>query len=171
MYWLQRAEFSREANSFLIDQEIVSLFWKIKFIRAYRAHKIPSLDTVLSYDVYWRVHTPALYFIMIDFNIILSSMSRSPKCPFSFRLLDYNCVCTSHLFPVCYMPPVLHYPLNVNLSLCLTNEALLHEGVWKSGCVDPHFLDIGTGWRWVVSFTPLPLYSLGQSPRYQLERR
>jgi hypothetical protein len=32
------------------------------------------------------------------------------------------------------------------------------EDVWGSGCIDPHFLDLGTSWRWVVSFTPLPLY-------------
>jgi hypothetical protein len=42
----------------------------------------------------------------------------------------------------------------VKLSLCFTNQALRHEGVWGSGCVDPHFLDLGTSWRWVVSFTP-----------------
>jgi hypothetical protein len=27
-----------------------------------------------------------------------------------------------------------------------------------SGCIDPHFLDLGTIWRWVVNFTPRPLY-------------
>jgi hypothetical protein len=31
----------------------------------------------------------------------------------------------------------------VKLSLCLTNEALRHEGVWGSGCIDPHF-DLGS---------------------------
>jgi hypothetical protein len=34
-----------------------------------------------------------------------------------------------------------------------------------SGCIYPHFLDLGTSWRWVVSFTVLPLY-----PRYALDR-
>jgi hypothetical protein len=29
-----------------------------------------------------------------------------------------------------------------------------------NGCIDPHFLDLGTSWRWVVSFTPRPLYPL-----------
>jgi hypothetical protein len=52
------------------------------------------------------------------------------------------------------------------LSLCLTNYALRHEDVWGSGCIDPHFLDLGTSWRWVVSFTALPLY-----PRYPFYRR
>jgi hypothetical protein len=27
-----------------------------------------------------------------------------------------------------------------------------------SGFIDPYFLDLGTIWRWVVSFTPQPLY-------------
>jgi hypothetical protein len=35
----------------------------------------------------------------------------------------------------------------VKLSPCLTNEALRHEGVRGSGCIDPHFLDLGTSWR------------------------
>jgi hypothetical protein len=32
-------------------------------------------------------------------------------------------------------------------------------------------LDLGTRWRWVVSFTPRPVYSRGNSPRYPLDRR
>jgi hypothetical protein len=32
-------------------------------------------------------------------------------------------------------------------------------------------LDLDTRWRWVVSFTHLPLYSRGKSPRYPLARR
>jgi hypothetical protein len=32
-----------------------------------------------------------------------------------------------------------------------------------SGCIDPHFLDLGASWRWVVSFTPRPLYRWGRS--------
>jgi hypothetical protein len=37
--------------------------------------------------------------------------------------------------------------------------------------INPHFLDLGTSWRWVVSFTPRPLYPRGKSPRYPLDRR
>jgi hypothetical protein len=62
-------------------------------------------------------------------------------------------------------------PIKVKLSLCLTNWALRHEGVWGSGCIDPHFLDLGASWRWVVSFTPRPLYPRRKSPRYPLDRR
>jgi hypothetical protein len=31
------------------------------------------------------------------------------------------------------------YQLKVKLSLCLTNQALWHEGIWGSGCIDPTF--------------------------------
>jgi hypothetical protein len=46
----------------------------------------------------------------------------------------------------------------VKLPLCLTDSALPHKGMWGSGYRDPRFLDQGTSWRRVVSFTPLPLY-------------
>jgi hypothetical protein len=40
-----------------------------------------------------------------------------------------------------------------------------------SGCIDPHFLDLGTSWRWVVSFKLQPPYLQGKGPRYLLYRR
>jgi hypothetical protein len=55
----------------------------------------------------------------------------------------------------------------VKLSLCLNNNALRHEGVWRSGCIDPRILDLDTSWRWVVCFTH---YS-GKEPHYPLNRR
>jgi hypothetical protein len=45
------------------------------------------------------------------------------------------------------------------------------KAYWGSGYLEPHFLDLGTSWRWVVSFTPLPLYPQGNSPQYPLDRR
>jgi hypothetical protein len=57
------------------------------------------------------------------------------------------------------------------VDLCLTNKALRHEGLRGSGCIHPHFLDLGTNWRWVVSFTLLPLYTWGKSPRYPQDRK
>jgi hypothetical protein len=61
--------------------------------------------------------------------------------------------------------------VKVKLSLCLTNSALHHEGEWGSGCINPHFLDLGTSWRCVVCFTPLLLYPRVKSLRYPLHRR
>jgi hypothetical protein len=34
--------------------------------------------------------------------------------------------------------------------------------------IDPHFLHVGTSWRWVVSFTPRPPYTKGSCPRCPL---
>jgi hypothetical protein len=53
----------------------------------------------------------------------------------------------------------------------LNNLALRHEGLWGSGFINPHFLHLGTSWRWVVSFMTRPLYPRGKSPRYPLDRR
>jgi hypothetical protein len=40
-----------------------------------------------------------------------------------------------------------------------------------SGGIAPRILCLGTIWKWVVSFTPRPLYSHGKSPWYPLDRR
>jgi hypothetical protein len=53
----------------------------------------------------------------------------------------------------------------------LTNWAVRCDGVWGSGCIDPYYLDLGTSWRWVVSFTPQLLYHQKKSPWYPLDRR
>jgi hypothetical protein len=37
------------------------------------------------------------------------------------------------------------------------NLTLRYEGVWGRGCIDPHFLDLGTTWRWVISFNRIGL--------------
>jgi hypothetical protein len=45
------------------------------------------------------------------------------------------------------------------------------KAYWRSGGIAPHIFDLGTRWRWVVSFTPLPLYPQGKRPWYPLDRR
>jgi hypothetical protein len=42
---------------------------------------------------------------------------------------------------------------------------------WGSGGMAPRILDLGTRWRWVVSFKPRTFYSQGKNPRYPLDRR
>jgi hypothetical protein len=37
------------------------------------------------------------------------------------------------------------------------NYALRHDGVWGSGCIEPHFLVLSSSCRWMASFKPLPL--------------
>jgi len=72
--------------------------------------------------------------------------------------------------------------VKVKLSLCLTkshvvktcpllNSAPRHEDLWVSGGIAPRILNLGTRWRWVVSFAPQPLYPQGKSPRFPLVRR
>jgi hypothetical protein len=42
---------------------------------------------------------------------------------------------------------------------------------WGSECIAPRILDLGTKWRWVVSFMLLPFYPQRESPWYPLDRR
>jgi hypothetical protein len=58
----------------------------------------------------------------------------------------------------------------VKLSLCLTNHHVM-KSYWGIGGVAPRILDLGTIWRWVVSFTPRLLYPQGKSPLSPLGRR
>jgi hypothetical protein len=55
--------------------------------------------------------------------------------------------------------------------LSVLNWALRHEGALGSGCLDPLFLDLGTSWRWVVSFPALPLNPRRKSFLCPLYRR
>jgi hypothetical protein len=62
------------------------------------------------------------------------------------------------------------YCKKAKLSMCLINYALGHEDVWRSGNIDPPILDSALD-GCVVSFTPQPLYPLGNSLRYPLDRK
>jgi hypothetical protein len=55
-----------------------------------------------------------------------------------------------------------HIKVKVKLSLCLTKYHAM-KAYWGSGRIAPR-IDLGTRWRWVVSFTPRPLYSQGKEP-------
>jgi hypothetical protein len=44
------------------------------------------------------------------------------------------------------------------------------KAYWGSGPTAPLILDLGTGWRWVVSFMLRPLYPQRKSPCYPLDR-
>jgi hypothetical protein len=101
------------------------------------------------------------------------------------RCRDVECLTMKGITPcILYILPIsssnsimlipfgyVHGKVKVKLSLCLTNWALYHEGIWGSGCIDPHIIDLGTSWRWVVSFMPLPIYPRGKSPWYPLDTR
>jgi hypothetical protein len=76
-----------------------------------------------------------------------------------FRYVCFLCVLHDHI--LCK---------NKVISL-LFNWTLCNEGVLGSGGIAPRILDFGSRWRWLVSFTPQPLYPQGKSPWYPLRRR
>jgi len=39
---------------------------------------------------------------------------------------------------------------------------------YGGGVIAPRVLDLGTRWKWLVSFTPRSLYSTGKEPRHPL---
>jgi hypothetical protein len=45
------------------------------------------------------------------------------------------------------------------------------KAYWGSGGIASRILELGTKWRWVVSFTIRPLYLQEKSPCYPLDRR
>jgi hypothetical protein len=45
------------------------------------------------------------------------------------------------------------------------------KAYWGSGGMASRILNLGSGWRWVVSFTHRSLYPQGKSPWYPLDRR
>jgi len=60
------------------------------------------------------------------------------------------------------------FKVKVKLSLCF-KWAPRHEGVLWNGSVAPR-IDLSTKWRWVVIFTPRPLYPQWKSSWYPLYR-
>jgi hypothetical protein len=44
------------------------------------------------------------------------------------------------------------------------------EVYWGSGSIAPRILDLGTTWKWVISFTPRPLYSQEKNRWFPLNR-
>jgi len=58
----------------------------------------------------------------------------------------------------------------VKFSLCLIKYHTM-KTYWGSGGTFTRNLDLGTRWRWVVSFTLPLLQPQGKSPWYPLDRR
>jgi hypothetical protein len=67
---------------------------------------------------------------------------------------------------------LLGYMAKLNLSLCfLLTEHHSIKAYWGMEVQLHSFFDLGTRCRWVVNFTPLPLYPQGKSLLYPLDRR
>jgi hypothetical protein len=54
---------------------------------------------------------------------------------------------------------------------CALTQQHAMKVYWGNGGIAPLILDLGDRLRWVVSFTPRPLYPQGKSPWYPLDRR
>jgi hypothetical protein len=68
------------------------------------------------------------------------------------------------------LPHLKGKKVQVKLSLCLSKHHTT-KTYWESGGIAPRILDPSARWRWMVSFTPRPLYPQGKSPWYPLDRR
>jgi hypothetical protein len=62
-------------------------------------------------------------------------------------------------------------PRIFSINTCASTEHHAMNAYWGSGGMAPRVLDLCTRWRWVISFTPRPLYLQGKSPWYPLDRR
>jgi hypothetical protein len=111
--------------------------------------------------------------ILILFSLLCLYLFRFPySCylPRPFILLDLITLTVLGQKNKLWSPPPIRCKVKVKLSLCLTKHHAMKTH-WGSGGVAPRILDLGTRWRWVVSFTPRPLYPQGNSPSYPLERK
>jgi hypothetical protein len=68
------------------------------------------------------------------------------------------------LFPLYDAEEMGVHSVNAKLCLCLCTY-------WGSGDTAPRIPNLDTRWRWIVSFTPRPLYPRGKRPSYPLDRR
>jgi hypothetical protein len=60
--------------------------------------------------------------------------------------------------------------VKVKLSLCLNKHHAM-KTYWGVEVWLLTLFHLGTRWKWVVSFTPLPLYPQGNNHRYPLDKR
>jgi hypothetical protein len=65
---------------------------------------------------------------------------------------------------------IIQVTVKVNLFLCLTKHLAI-KTYWRNRDIAPRILNLGTRWRWVVSFMPRPLYNRGKNPWYPLDMR
>jgi hypothetical protein len=93
-----------------------------------------------------------------------------PLYQFTYGLLRDAFSSSNYNVCVCVCVCVYIYKIKeVKLSKCLINYALCYEDIleWMYSST---ILDLGTKWRWVVSFTSRPHYSRRKIPQHPLDR-
>jgi hypothetical protein len=88
----------------------------------------------------------------------------------NWRMIENNESITKLSWPVWKYYTRSFIEVKVKSSLCCNLTPRL-EDVLDSGGIVPRILNLGTGWRWVVSFIRPPLYPHGRSPWHPLDRR
>jgi hypothetical protein len=152
--------------SFCVDVSANGVFWQQTIRRL----------TVSDLSVWHQTRTwatqPQINLFKTHFNIILPSSSSSrtfrlsKTCPHQ----NYKCLSFIHSNYKSSHSFIHSIKVKVKLSLCLTKHRAM-KTYWESGNIGPRIIDLGTRWRWVVSFTPRLLYPQGKSPLYPLDRR
>jgi hypothetical protein len=97
-----------------------------------------------------------VWFHRSEFKKLVSPSTSGPSSLFRFSAHEHILISFSKV--------------KVKLSLYFTKHHAM-KTYWGSGGMAPRILDLGTRWRWVVSFMPRPLYPQGKSPWYPLDRR
>jgi hypothetical protein len=85
---------------------------------------------------------------------------------FQSKTASYHIPCNSLFITIiqCCLKPPIDVP-----STSTGPHAM--KAYWGSGGMAPRILDIGTRWRWVVSFTHRPLFPPGKEPLVPLDKR
>jgi hypothetical protein len=108
------------------------------------------------------------------FNNYANIFSSSVVSMNQWRTLPFRrmAVFISHSNAACRKADSPQFPSQKgNVKLFLLNKNHTMESCRGNGCIAPCILYLGTRWRWVVSFTPRPLYPKGKSLSYPLDRR
>jgi hypothetical protein len=104
------------------------------------------------YDILYKC-----YILFLCKMMIITSAIPSPSFISSLSLRPLILYLTSPLFP--FFPLVTGNVKGKKLSFCATQRRHTRERRYSS-----NITDLGTRRRWVISFTPRPRYSQGNSP-------
>jgi hypothetical protein len=80
------------------------------------------------------------------------------KCPSRLFLLQNTSLFFPHKWWYCLCMQIIY------ICHCPLTEHHVMKACWESGRIAPRFRDLGTRWRWVVSFTPRSLYPTEMFP-------